>query len=55
MASHDTNLEVFVSKQLDFIEAAASGRSKEHKELREGCQELKSRWLFSYLLITATK
>lgn len=38
---HDVNLEVFVSRQLDVIsKEAASGRSKEHKELQERCKEL---------------
>ena len=39
--SHETNVEIFINKQLDVIQTQASGRSKEHKELRDACQELK--------------
>jgi hypothetical protein len=37
----DINIEVFINTQLDAIQTQASGRSKEHKELRNACQELK--------------
>jgi hypothetical protein len=39
--SHESNVEIFITKQLDVIQTHASGRSKEHKELRDACQELK--------------
>lgn len=44
---HEINIEIFVNKQLDAIQAqATSSRSKEHKELRDACQELKGMSLF---------
>ena len=39
--SHELNLEIFVIKQLDVIEAQASGRSSALAALRHGCQQLK--------------
>ncbi|KAL4515001.1 hypothetical protein Ndes2526B_g03682 [Nannochloris sp. 'desiccata'] len=39
--SHETNVEIFINKQLDVIQSQASSRSREHKGLRDACQELK--------------
>ena len=39
--SQETNVEIFINKQLDAIQTQASGRSNEQKELRDACQDLK--------------
>jgi hypothetical protein len=39
MGSHETNLKLWVLKQLEVIQSNASGRA--HKELRDECEQLK--------------
>lgn len=52
--SHNLNIEVFVNKQLDIIQVQASGRSQQHKELRDTCQQLKGTSQSSFITILIT-